>query len=269
MILTGVVNPWSLWRVQIAVDYRATGLLPAQSHPVFLRMLSVFRSVLPLAAAIFTVGCARVATTPIAPAPEPLPAPRATASGTAQARADSVQKPYTKDDITFMTGMIGHHAQAITMSELAPARTKTRSIQVLAARIINAQRDEIRTMQQWLIDRGQPLPMGGMAAMGSGGGGGADHAGMHGMSHDLMPGMLSEAQMNELIASKGSEFERLFLTYMIQHHRGAVTMVNELFSHDGAGQDDTVFKFASDVHTDQTTEIARMELMLKALAAGQ
>lgn len=229
-------------------------------------MSFTFRSILPLAA-VLSIGCARSTTTPIAPlpAPEPRPVPRATASGIAQARADSIQKPYTKDDVAFMTGMIGHHAQAITMSELAPTRTRTRSIQVLAARIINAQGDEIHLMQQWLVDRSQPLPMAGM---------GADHAGMSGMSHTnmshaMMPGMLSEAQMNELTASSGSTFDQLFLTYMIQHHRGAVTMVNELFSHDGAGQDDIVFKFASDVHTDQTTEIARMELMLKSLAAGK
>jgi uncharacterized protein (DUF305 family) len=222
-------------------------------------MLRLYRSASSLATAIICFACVRNVAPPIAPVPEPLPPPRATASGTAQARADSAQKPYTADDIAFMTGMIGHHAQAVTMSELAPTRTKTRSIQVLAARIINAQRDEIRTMQQWLLDRNQPLPMTG----------GGAHAGMPGMSHAMMPGMLSEAQMNELTGANGNEFDRLFLTYMIQHHRGAVTMVNGLFSHDGAGQDDLVFKFASDVHTDQTTEIARMELMLKSLSANQ
>src|SRR5690606_464478 len=89
---------------------------------------------------------------------------------------------------------------------------------------------------------------------------------MNGMEHEmLMPGMLTEAQMQELAAARGAEFDRLFLTYMIQHHQGAVAMVSELFGSYGAGQDEIVFKFASDVNVDQTTEIARMEKMLEAL----
>jgi uncharacterized protein (DUF305 family) len=92
---------------------------------------------------------------------------------------------------------------------------------------------------------------------------------MNGMEHVmLMPGMLSETQMNQLDAARGPEFDRLFLAYMIQHHRGAVSMVKDLFDTYGAGQDETVFKFASDVNVDQTTEIARMEKMLAALTLG-
>ena len=89
---------------------------------------------------------------------------------------------------------------------------------------------------------------------------------MDGVEHVmLMPGMLSETQMKELDQARGAEFDRLFLTYMMQHHRGAVSMVKQLFETYGAGQDETVFKFASDVNVDQTTEIARMEKMLSAV----
>jgi uncharacterized protein (DUF305 family) len=89
---------------------------------------------------------------------------------------------------------------------------------------------------------------------------------MGGMEHVmLMPGMLSDAQMKELNGARGSDFDRLFLTFMIQHHRGAVSMVQELFSNRGAGQDETVFKFASDVSVDQLTEINRMTDMLLTL----
>src|SRR5690606_37033977 len=127
-------------------------------------------------------------------------------------------------------------------------------------------KDEIARMQQWLRDRGQPVPevrIEGMA-MTVRRPGGAAHAG-HDM-HAHMPGMLTEAQIRELDAARGREFDRLFLTYMIQHHRGAVTMVHELFATDGAGQDEDAFRLASDVQVDQITEIGRMEQMLSALA---
>ena len=133
------------------------------------------------------------------------------------------------------------------------------SVLTLASRIINAQQDEIATMQRWLADRLQPVPdaIPGMKMT------------MNGMEHVmLMPGMLTDEQMKQLDAARGPEFDRLFLTYMIQHHRGAVEMVKDLFGSYGAGQDETVFKFASDVNVDQTTEIARMEKMLVALTLG-
>ncbi|GAC1659204.1 MAG: hypothetical protein NVS4B3_27180 [Gemmatimonadaceae bacterium] len=134
-------------------------------------------------------------------------------------------------------------------------------MRTLAERIINAQQDEIVTMQQWLADRGQPVPEAratGMKMM------------MNGAEHImLMPGMLTDEQMRHLDHARGAEFDRLFLTFMIQHHRGALTMVQELFAAYGAGQDETVFKFASDVNVDQSTEIARMETMLAALTSGE
>jgi uncharacterized protein (DUF305 family) len=183
------------------------------------------------------------------------------AAAIAKAKADSARYPYTDADVHFMTGMIGHHAQAIVMSEWAPTHGASSSVRILAERIINAQQDEIASMQQWLRDRLQPVPdphtMGMKMKMG-----GEEHV-------MLMPGMLTDAQMKELDQSRGPEFDRLFLRFMIQHHRGAVAMVKQLFDTYGAGQDQTIFKVASDVNTDQNTEIARMEKMLLTLTFGQ
>jgi uncharacterized protein (DUF305 family) len=175
----------------------------------------------------------------------------------AKARADSARYPYTEADIHFMQGMIGHHAQAIVMAKWAPTHGASSSVQVLAARIINAQTDEIVTMQNWLKDRHQTVPEANPAGM---------TMTMGGVTHTmLMPGMLTPEQMKQLDAARGTEFDRLFLTFMIQHHKGAVAMVAQLFGTYGAGQDELTFKFASDVNVDQTTEIARMEKMLAAL----
>jgi len=160
--------------------------------------------------------------------------------------------PYTEADVRFMSDMIGHHAQALTMAALAPRNGASPEILRLAERITAGQQDEIGTMERWLRARGKPVP---------------DHH--HAMHGHLMPGMLTEAQMQELERAKGPDFDRLFLTYMIQHHRGAVAMVKQLYGTPGAARDDTVFKFADDVGVDQTTEIARMERMLNALPAGE
>lgn len=209
-----------------------------------------------LVAALTACGSARgqQTTTP----PRPSPSEQGDAAAMARARADSARLPWTEADARFMTNMIGHHGQAIVMAKMAPTHTTTPSILTLAARIINAQEDEIGTMQRWLRDRNRPAPdaaaMVEMAAMGH------DHA--------MMPGMLTPAQMRELDQARGTNFDRLFLTYMIQHHRGATAMVSELFGTHGAGQDETVFKFASDVNVDQETEIARMGRMLADILLG-
>lgn len=177
-----------------------------------------------------------------------------------RARRDSARMHFTPADVRFMTGMIAHHAQALVMAGLVPERSSSSSIRTLAARIINAQEDEIARMQQWLRERGQPVPevhIEGLTVM------------LHGVDehHMHMPGMLTPEQMQELEAARGLEFDRLFLKYMIQHHRGAVSMVHELFATDGAAQDEDVFRLAADIRVDQDTEIARMELMLAALPA--
>ena len=177
-----------------------------------------------------------------------------------KARADSIRHPYTQTDVDFMTHMIGHHAQAIAMSRWAPTHGASPAVQRLAKRIINAQVDEIATMQNWLRDRLKPVPDATPMGM---------KMTMNGVEHVmLMPGMLTEEQMKQLDAARGPEFDRLFLTDMIQHHSGAVSMVRDLFASYGAGQDEIVFKFASDVNVDQTTEIARMEKMLAGLTLG-
>ena len=183
--------------------------------------------------------------------------PTASADGIAKAKADSARYPYTAADVQFMTGMIGHHAQAIVMAKFAPSHGAAPMVRTLAERIINAQNDEILTMQTWLAERLQPVPEATAGPM---------KMQMNGMEHEmLMPGMLTAAQMKELDASRGVVFDRNFLTFMIQHHNGAVSMVKELYAGYGSAQDELVFKFSSDVNVDQTTEIARMEKMLAAM----
>ena len=163
----------------------------------------------------------------------------------------------TRADVDFVTGMISHHAQAIEMARLAPERTSSRAVNVLAARILNAQADEIVLFQQWLEDRGQPVPEARPLPT---------RMMMGGVEHEMMmPGMLTDAQMSQLEQARGIEFDRSFLTFMIQHHEGAVAMVNQLLASPGAAQDELAFKFASDVYADQTTEIERMQQMLTTL----
>jgi uncharacterized protein (DUF305 family) len=164
-----------------------------------------------------------------------------------------------------MQGMIHHHAQALTMSALAVKKTARNDVRVLAERIDVAQRDEIEFMQRWLRERGESVPN--PMAMHDMGGHQMPISEMPGMTM-MMPGMLSPEQMEQLRTATGPDFDRLFLTFMIQHHQGAVTMVKELFSSQGAGLDDTVFKLASDISADQTSEIDRMQQMLAELMFG-
>ena len=183
----------------------------------------------------------------------------------AEARADSLKLPYTAADIAFVSGMIHHHAQAILMASWAPSHGASPEVQTLCGRIINAQLDEIHRMQQWLADRRQPLPWPKFTRDTTA----HEMHDMPGMGGDsLMPGMLSSAQLDSLDAARGSNFDRLFLKFMMQHHRGATSMVRQLFSTYGAGQDETIFKMATDINVDQTTEIARMQRMLIALTLG-
>ncbi len=191
-------------------------------------------------------------------------AAQATQAGIEQARRDSVRRPYTAADIEFMSGMIMHHAQAVKMANWAASHDASKSLQIYCGRVAMAQTAEIGLMKQWLAERNQPVPEIDTAS--------ADmmaHMNMPGMAHDasmkMMPGMLSPAQMHQLDAARGVEFDRMFLIFMIQHHRGALQMVDTLFKTPGAAQDEIVFKFANDVQADQTTEIDRMQQMLDAL----
>ena len=181
----------------------------------------------------------------------PAGAPRTPAE---QARADSGRMPFTAADVHFMQGMIHHHAQAVVMAGWAQTHGARPDVKTLAQRIDVAQRDEMAFIQRWLRERHQEVP---------------DPLEHYQMGHDMpmapsmmMPGMLTAEQMKALDAARGPEFDRLFLTDMIQHHQGAITMVDQLFASPGAGQELYVFRFASDVNADQTTEIERMRLML-------
>jgi uncharacterized protein (DUF305 family) len=178
-------------------------------------------------------------------------------SPAAPATADSGRSAYTAADVAFMTGMIHHHAQAVVMASWAPTHGASQSVRAMSERIVVGQRDEIVLMERWLRERGEPVPDTGR---------GASHQMMPGMDHStLMPGMLSAEQMAQLDRARGPEFDRLFLTFMIQHHQGAITMVDRLFGSQGGGEVEPVFRIASDVYADQTTEIDRMQKMLAAL----
>ena len=177
------------------------------------------------------------------------------------AAASAQEAPhYTAADVRFMQSMIGHHAQALVMTALIPQRTTRPDIHALGQRIEVSQKDEIKLMQQWLRERHQPVPdpnaqhehqmmnMPGMA-----------------MSDTLMPGMLTAEQLAELANARGTDFEKLFLKDMIQHHEGALSMVATLLGTTGSGQEPEVFRFAAEVEADQRAEIARMSGLLDRL----
>lgn len=165
------------------------------------------------------------------------------------ANTRAVLPPVSKKDIEFMQGMIMHHEQAVVMTALIESRTDDRDIRLIGERISKSQTDEIKFMTRWLEMRGEPLesPMHVTHASGS---------------KMLMPGMLTPMQIGALMRAKGSEFDRLFLKGMIQHHKGALVMVQELFDASGTGQDAELFNFASDVDTGQRAEIKSMETLL-------
>jgi len=157
-------------------------------------------------------------------------------------------------DVEFMSGMIPHHAQAVLIAGWAPTHGARSDVRILCERIVVAQRDEIKLMQTWLSDRGQTVP----AAD-------ATHhvMKMGDMEHKmLMPGMLTDEELAQLDKARGPEFDRLFLTFMIKHHEGALTMVEKLFESYGGAQEESVFRLASDIWADQQAEIERMNLML-------
>lgn len=173
-------------------------------------------------------------------------------------RAGGDPPPYTAADVRFMSGMIAHHAQAILVADWAPSHDAGAAVRVVCERIAVAQRDEIAFMQRWLAERGEPVPP-------------ADPRGlrMPGIDHPMpMPGMLTAEQLAQLDGARGAEFDRWFLTFMIQHHRGAIVMVDQLLGAEGAAQDGEVFRFAADVSADQSAEIERMSRMLAALPSG-
>ena len=170
-----------------------------------------------------------------------------------QAR-DLSKVQFTPADVKFMQGMIHHHGQAVDMTQLLATRTQSGDMKKLALRIEVSQNDEMKMMRRWLEVRGQEAP--------------GEHA-HHMPGAPMMPGMLSAEEMARLAATKGPEFDRLFLEGMIKHHAGALTMVQELFATPGAGQDSEIYAFASDVDADQRMEIDRMAAMLAAIKEQQ
>ncbi|HKV74379.1 MAG TPA: DUF305 domain-containing protein [Gemmatimonadales bacterium] len=196
------------------------------------------------AVGVATVACLTLSITPVV-----------AQTDMAKVNVDSARRTYTAADVFFMKGMIGHHAQAVLMAGWAPTHGASQSLQALCARIAVGQTDEIHLMQTWLRDRHEEVPAGD-ATMDM----------MPGMDEShLMPGMLTADELNQLDKSRGADFDRLFLTFMIKHHQGAITMVNTLFGSQGAGEEETIFRFASNVYADQTTEIDRMSKMLAAM----
>ena len=166
--------------------------------------------------------------------------------------------PLSAKDVEFMQGMIMHHAQAVEMTALIDERTSNEKLRLLGSRISHSQADEMKYMERWLKLRGEPTSMP-IPSM--------DHShhmpGMDMSKHEMtMPGMLTKEQMAALKAAKGAEFDRLFLKGMIQHHNGALVMVEELFNTAGSGQDSELFNFATDVDSGQRAEIKIMESML-------
>jgi uncharacterized protein (DUF305 family) len=163
----------------------------------------------------------------------------------------------TDADTYFMQGMIHHHSQAVEMTDLMSTRTHNKELLSFGKRISISQTDEMKYMKQWLEERGKPTTMS-MPHM--------EHK--PGMKMDmspmgLMPGMLTREQMAALAKASGKTFDRLFLTGMMQHHGGALTMVQDLFETPGAGQDNVLFDFATDVDNTQRAEIEIMRGMLK------
>ena len=226
----------------------------------------------PAAPAPVSAPAAPVAATPVtaAPVPAELPTP---------APRDTVRHGYTAADVRFMQQMIHHHAQAVRMSALVPARSSRADVRALAERIDASQQAEIEMMRHWLAERHELVPDPSMARSVHDSIMGATHdmsgmAGMAGMAnmpnaagaHDaapmLMPGMLTPAEMAALAAATGPTFDRLFLEGMIRHHEGALTMVATLLATPGAAEEAQIFGFASDVDSGQRAEIRRMQAIL-------
>ncbi|HEY0037715.1 MAG TPA: DUF305 domain-containing protein [Longimicrobium sp.] len=180
-------------------------------------------------------------------APQAVPAPAEPAEHHhAPGLAATAGPGFTVADVRFMQHMIGHHAQALRMTAMAPASGASDNVVRLARKIDISQRDEIAMMKSWLEERRQPVP-------------GDEHA------HGMMPGMLTPEQLARLGAARGREFDRMFLAFMTRHHEGALQMVRELFGTPGAGQDPDLFRFVTDVEADQRDEIAVMERLLHTL----
>jgi len=215
-------------------------------------------ALLVLASVSCSPACGQAAGSSSSPAPIIQPgAPGQPNKTLTPATAQAPLRPPSDADVAFMQGMIMHHSQAVEMVALLKTRTQDKAVRELGDKIDLSQTSEMAWMKRWLTDRGLPIsaPMGDMGGMA-----GMD---MGDMDMPAMPGMLTKAQMKALAAASGPQFDHLFLTGMIQHHTGALTMVKDLFANPGAGQDPTLFDFASDVDSTQSAEINIMKNLLK------
>ncbi|MBV7258337.1 DUF305 domain-containing protein [Erythrobacter crassostreae] len=207
--------------------------------------------------AIFTamlLGSSSLAFAQSAPIVQPGAPGQASKTLSADEATELAASKYTQADVKFMQGMIVHHKQAVTMSELVNDRTNNEDVVAIAGRILSSQADEIEFMKEWLAERGEPSAMPGMA-------GHKEHM------HHMMAGMASPDQLAALAASQGTDFDRQFLTLMIAHHEGAIDMVDALLRQPGSASDPILFRFVGDIDNDQTTEIERMDGILASLSA--
>ena len=212
------------------------------------------------AAAVFLASSTRAQQVDSAPAPVVVqPGAPGKPSRTLPPSTKGTLPPRSQADVEFMQGMIMHHSQAVEMTALITSHTEDKDLRSLGARISSSQSDEIKFMQRWLAARGEPgsMEMAGMSDMDK-----SDHSSAP-MAMALMPGMLTPEQMDALRKAKGTEFDRLFLIGMIQHHNGALIMVKDLFDNAGAGQDADLFDFATDADNTQRAEIKIMQTMLE------
>jgi uncharacterized protein (DUF305 family) len=227
------------------------------------RKLPPAREAVALLGALLTMTAHAVLSSPVrAQQADPAPAPPVVVQPGAPGKPSKALPPSTRGtlpqrsqaDVEFMQGMIMHHAQAVEMTALIPSHTENKDLGSLGARISSSQSDEIKFMKRWLAARGESLSMAmpGMPEMDK-----------SGQPMALMPGMLTPEQMEALRKAKGAEFDRLFLTGMIQHHEGALTMVKDLFNTAGAGQEADIFNFATDADNTQRAEIRIMQSMLE------
>jgi uncharacterized protein (DUF305 family) len=234
-----------LWSARALAGLRGLGLVMAVSVPTdFFCPAAHAKQIDPPARAQQTDPAAPVVVQPGAPGK---PSRRLPSSTTAKL------PPRSQAEVEFMQGMIMHHAQAVEMTALIQSHTENKDLRSLGARISSSQSDEIKFMKRWLAARGEPVSMP-MSKM--------NDVDMSAHPMTLMPGMLTLEQMEALREAKGAEFDHLFLTGMIQHHNGALTMVKDLFDTAGAGQDAELFDFATDVDSGQRAEIRIMQGML-------
>ena len=169
----------------------------------------------------------------------------------AEEAADLASLEFSAADVMFMQGMISHHAQALEMTVLVDTRSNRDVMELMAERITLSQEDEIAMMQGWLGDHNLAVP---------------DLETHHAPDFELMPGMLTDEELEQLEQAQGFEFDTLFLELMIKHHAGAVTMVDNLMDQPGSAQDSVLFAFTSDVTSDQSSEIDRMNAMLRGFS---